>query len=538
MASEHLSPRKLLIQRAIAVLLILCSSLWVAFYTAGPNLGARWGFIDDHEIALFLGRDHKITAEELVPAILSTEVGSPGYTSRYRPGYYITRIGECYLWGDSPRLWYLTRLAIWSLFLLSIALLSYNFGGLSLALIAPPWVGSLTLWVDIWPRMGTAEVYGVLGLGLVLLSSVFYLRLVLMNESVGRFRAAIGLSCLVLGSFFLLGAKENWLIFPLLFLPWIFLLFRRGGIAIKFALAIIAIYWAFLSGAVYLGVSRVGHVYRQNADLLALFDKLEEAILVSWNDIQTPVLISILGLGSLIAIFVFREERGVLSSAFWGGFNIYVLASLTIWQLLFYGQLSTSPPRYLFPYSLIPLFLWINIIWILSNALSALRAPRWALASSQVVLSIYLASVNVNLAALRQLRLFSESNVEITRTATHRMRRILDQSANLGAKSILIDTYAGPREWEFAISTARFMRFFGAPPVYLRAHKPVAKITDPLHKALFKEARKISKDGARNFSGEIFINPLKLKRIFKSPCVSLAIDVRVASPCPVLDQYP
>lgn len=168
------------------------------------NLFAEWWLIDDHELFSFLGSIHNHYGiwDYFNLLIEKTEVGRFGETSRYRPSYYFLRLMELYFFGLNATLFYLVRYIIAILFSLILFSFLRKFLGsiVSISLVLVVW--SYPFWADVFSRMGPAEIYGSLGLALLMLSYVISSS----KKILSAFLRLIGLLILI-------GAKENFVAF-------------------------------------------------------------------------------------------------------------------------------------------------------------------------------------------------------------------------------------------------------------------------------------------------------------------------------------
>lgn len=171
-----------------------------------PNFSAQWYLIDDHEIMDFMGKDHRLSFNEIPEILMRTEVGLHKENGRYRPSYYLLRLLETALWGDNPHLWYSFRIVLFgaSIFI-AWHILSHFFGiivgGLScLTMLSHPF------WSEIWSRLGPAETYCVFGLSLYCLA---FSKLWVQKKSRN---ANLWWGLLALGAVISMGSKENFLL--------------------------------------------------------------------------------------------------------------------------------------------------------------------------------------------------------------------------------------------------------------------------------------------------------------------------------------
>jgi hypothetical protein len=164
----------------------LVSAFGVAFWATGPSFTAKFGPIDDHEPLIWMGPDgHLPWSEFWTTFINKTEIGQWGASGRFRPAYYLFRVGETVLFGNNPWAWYVCVLVMftaacavlgyvaavwlstavngsrasirWSVTLLGSAVCAFLFAG-------------LYAWSAIVGRLGPSEQLGLLATPVVLLS--------------------------------------------------------------------------------------------------------------------------------------------------------------------------------------------------------------------------------------------------------------------------------------------------------------------------------------------------------------------------------
>ena len=197
-------------------------SAMVAVMVFGPNLGARWWIIDDHEIFAAVGPQKSMSLADWATQLRDhTEFGSPGKKAvRYRPAYFLLRLTECLFWGKNPATWYAVRLAIlaasvammWELFWQRLG--SLNASLLLLALLTYPF------WADVWCRLGPAEAYAVFGTAMYLAGIAAVYSTVLPERPAKPSQPVLPWLQMTLGGLVAIGSKENFLV--LLPATWIF----------------------------------------------------------------------------------------------------------------------------------------------------------------------------------------------------------------------------------------------------------------------------------------------------------------------------
>ena len=147
-------------------------------------LNGNLGLIDDHEYLQFLGDDREISWAEVPSLLASTEAGSWGEGTRFRPMYFLLRILQTKLFGLDGALWFGSRLVI---FTLTVTLICFTvwrvvdhilrhrvlpvMEKLGFQLVSSIAVAVLTAsmasWSDIMTRLGPSEIYVAFGFALM-----------------------------------------------------------------------------------------------------------------------------------------------------------------------------------------------------------------------------------------------------------------------------------------------------------------------------------------------------------------------------------
>ena len=168
-----------------AFAMALATSFAVALWATRPSFGAEFGPIDDHEPLIWMGPDGRLGWSEFWKTLMHTEVGAWGGSGRFRPAYYVVRIVQTILFGDNPRAWYASVLVM---FALACAFLGYTaatwvaaaasgmkprirWPTMLVAAAACPFLfAGMYAWSGIVGRLGPAELPGLLGISVALLS--------------------------------------------------------------------------------------------------------------------------------------------------------------------------------------------------------------------------------------------------------------------------------------------------------------------------------------------------------------------------------
>src|SRR5260370_42323078 len=95
--------------------------------------------------------------------LAGSEAGHPAESSRYRPSYYFVRLTETLLWGAHPGLWYLARILMFAVACAALLWVLRKYLSVVENAVLVVYIGTLTMWTDIWPRLGPAHTYARFG---------------------------------------------------------------------------------------------------------------------------------------------------------------------------------------------------------------------------------------------------------------------------------------------------------------------------------------------------------------------------------------
>jgi hypothetical protein len=433
--------------------------LVLALAATSPILDARWGPIDDHEIVGYLGPDHRLSLGEIPAKIAETEAVHPGGSPRYRPSYYVLRIGETALWGGRPGVWYAARVGMLALFLAAIVWVLRSGASVLELLALAGLVGSYGWWADIFLRMGPAEAYGTLGVGLFALGAAAALR---------SPRGVLPGLLLFIGGAIAIGSKENFLIllFPSLWVAW---RSRRRPWLLVASLAT-AGYAVFIGVATFLGVTRHGHVYAEDVSgkgrIAVLVDALRGAF-VEWGKLW---LWGALAWAVIYVTLTLLRRTGAARALLREGWRavvaIALLVGLHVSQVVFYnGHWPPGVARYYFPGALVaPLLLFVGYrLAVRALQLVRLPAPLVALVRLAAV-GLLIWSLPPRFAALRAA---AAKSVRFTGAFTAKVDEIAAAHRRHPDWPIVFESRE-VWDFEFLHSVQQFLRYANVEaPVYL-----------------------------------------------------------------------
>jgi hypothetical protein len=451
--------------------LILIFSAITTFYLWGPELHARWWIIDDHEIHSFIGRNERMPLSQLLPNLLDkTEIGDPAKVGRFRPGYYITRLVECSLWGKNPTSWYAFRMVLFFASLSIAIVLLYRLAGFVPAILIAVLMLSDSYWADIFARLGPAETYAVFGLAIYCLAFTELRQALQSSSPIWKgWRMNCWTALLLVGTFLAAGSKEN---FTLLALPSAYLLYlafrhRKGsaGVMVQAGLLlnvllplgiIIVILSVLSSNGVDVYSNPVSPVHRLKL-VLDFFGNGE------WRNIL-PAGLAAITVGGLLASYklgVDAEGRRVLRHLLYAELLIEMIY---LSQYIFYNGSWPNQTRYDFPGVLL---LYILPVLVLNTAF---RLVPLTLRTTTVVAGIAVLTVwaFTERHDVRKLRKLSLGNVERTEAFTRKIDDVVAEVSRSPRRPVVLEVH-NTDDYEPSSSIALFLYSLGVDnPIQLK----------------------------------------------------------------------
>lgn len=481
-------------------LMLLLFSAIFSFFLVQNNFNAKFGIIDDSDIAYFLGSDKKISLSEFPRIILSTEVGNFGSTLRYRPAYYIMKVTESSIWKDNPHLWYFARYAILTLFLFLLSYIISNFLGIVPAIIFSLFVMTGAYWSGVWARLGPSEIYMVLGLSLY---SFGLLRIIEADmESIFPWLLFL------LGGLVAIGSKENMVI---LAIPSLCLLIYRiihRKLDWKLIIPILHILLALLiSVGIYLAISKTGHDFYDNqigtGGSLALVlrgiirtikdFKIVEIILIGLFLLVSKIIV--LGRINLKEFFSRNIKTIVL---------LIFLCFVYFTQFVFYSGGWPNGTRYDFPGILAKQLFWLICFYLLAKLLLLFNSNK----SKPILLQLNIIFFGLLLISVVNTGYYplikaSENNALITSTFTRNLGELSDLAKGYPGYPLVLKSES-TRDYEAVFSLERFTRFMGVSNLIYLDYKDVnLEKRSGLEKQLSETLTQISKNGTSG-NGTLF----------------------------------
>jgi len=445
--------------------LLVALGVAVSWALIGVLRHGSWAPMEDAEILSWLGSGAHLPLSGFLPALADTEAGHPGFEARYRPVFYVFKIGETLLWGAHPAVWMTVRVlmlgvVVASIWWVMIAVVGPFFGTLLAWLAVTQYY-----WADVWTHNALPEQYAAVAVALMAVAGVRLFATLHRGERAGAALAMMSAATIVA-----VGCKEN---FTALCLPLAvaaaFCLHRRAAGRWAYASVILAIAWScFVLGAALLGVRRggntdiFGHVVTPASRL--------KLLLASWPLRVIAGLAASLVAAAIVRAIVARARPAALAaidrmiaqqSIVGASIGIIFLS-----QVIFYnGQFPSFGGRYDFPGRTLELAFWASAFVAVRQLAEALgwRAftRHLAAAGFAVAIAMYAGSSGFHLhdAAV--------TYVERTDAMREAVRASLAQAPGVPAPVVM--TSGNPSDYETAMFVASLVTVWGAPnPVFLR----------------------------------------------------------------------
>ena len=353
----------------------------------------NFSLIDDHEILFF---HHKFIGlnffEFISNNIQFTELANDSEAKRFRPSYYLLRLTETFFYEDNNRIWYFSRLVIYSYFLVSLALLlKKKFSSVLTFLCLLIIITNQNL-IDIIPRLGTSELYIVLGLAFI-----FNGLLVHKRKNLSSFLINLGVILSV-------GSKELYLCFIIIPAIHLYYCYRRD----KFKNLIIPIIFFLISisYSCYIAYELLTRIdFFNSSNIYGGKLNLESYLGLIKKIFSEFYLLAIL-IFILISIFIIRKSENKYKKEYY--MHASLLTGLIFLSYFFYQGLGLGPSRYNF---IIELFLIIYFFLIIKLIKKIIKPQYLKLfIPSLITLSIFLSIMHLDFIFKRTKNIYEKTN--------------------------------------------------------------------------------------------------------------------------------
>ncbi|MCP4398963.1 MAG: hypothetical protein GY801_16895 [bacterium] len=503
----------------LAPLIILFSCGLLSFYLFGPLLKAQWWSHEDFAIMEFLGEDRALGFSEIPSWLMATEVGKWGESVRYRPSFWKLKLLECWLWGDNPFFWYLTRLLLFFTSLTMLWFMLYSQIGFFYSSVFALFISTFSCWPDIFAWLGPSEPYAIGGLALYAVGFLISWKAIThQTEKENRTFAKVSHLLILLGAFVAIGSKENFviLILPTLLLGCYAFLHKQLHAFMLVVVLIVTQYTLFIGVGIFLAMSKTGgDVYRQevtvHSRLMIVFDQIPHIIQAFYLPV---VLILLLGLGTIISRYYPERRHDYIASLQQYAVVTFFLIAIYLSQNLFYhGQWPTGM-RYDMPGILaLPLFYFFTLLTMMKS-FRFIKIPEKIIHILILVsiIGIYWNSPH-SFKEWGKIRQTSIKYADRTREFTQNIHSIVAQATKFPQMPLIFES-ADISDYEPIFSVRLFLLAYGVHnPLYLYVH-PYSEST--LDSPIKKQAA-INLQLLNQYGGEGFL-PLSQLSSLIEPC--------------------
>lgn len=507
--------------------LILIGSSFLSYFLFGVNLQAKFGIIDDYQIAHYVG-DGRLSLIEIPKYLAETEIIKPGRFPRYRPSYYILRVSEAFLWGRDPFTWYLARILIASSFAGIIWFLLQNWIGLLPAGLLVLYIFTFSTWADIFARLGASETYGSLGISLFLLGLYLLLHKTRIDREV-KLRY-IGWFLITLGAFIAMGVKENFLILatPPIVMFFVALKKRQNWLVALISTILTTSFAVFIAWAIISALADYGTTIR--GESIGLSGRIEVLLMA----MREPVaLLMVITIPILLAIWVFskyvtRNEnlQHIAFAALTAMCSCYVLY---LSQFFFYNGDWPKGNRYDFPGIFYKPFFFLTLAWFFINFLKVYKTERAVYLGLQTGFTIGLALLilQTGFAAIIEQ---GTRNVRTTQAFDARLTQVVNVMRQSPTSAIVIESY-NIGNYESVYGWERYLRAYGVTnPIFLRIHSYSSDTATSIHDRVLASGLENTSQNGRYDQGRNF-SPISQFDGFVHNCFSLHLTGKTETEC-------
>jgi hypothetical protein len=438
-------------------------SIVVSFLYFSPTLNAQLDIIDDH----YYVSSGITTGESTVwnNFITAPEITSFGNFDRFRIVYYLINDVELDVFGLNPIYFYLMNIFVFAFFIFSVFHIAHKYLGAYWATIFTLFISSQKYFAYIFTRLGTAEVWAMLGLALY---SLGFSSLYDKSKDKGNISTWKESVLMFVGAITMIGSKENFAIVGIFVLVLFFVLKNRKKVTLPFAISsvFVLLFNAYQIAHIYITQSSRGVDFKMND--VSFIDRISRIINGAFSgEAQTfSVFIILFFLSVLIfSYFCFRKNtfsqnkdvvKKMIIMPLVAGLTIF---TVYVFNLYVYNGVLYSLHRYAFPSILvIQVLVLVYVLWIsdvhkylnIENSKKTIEVIAHMLLGFFVVMSISTISYSRNL---------SYETVQRTTSFQSDLSKMVEGLKNAPEYPIVFSSYE-PGDHEPLIAVARYLRYF------------------------------------------------------------------------------
>ena len=434
------------------VLVILVASAGLVNHMFRTSLQAKWSFVDDQEIAYYLGSDRKLTLPEAWHIYFNeTEIGKYGSYARFRPAYFAFRLLESWLWRDNLIAWHLTKLGIFTIFIVVFWYLLAEKIGFLVGGLLTFFMAASYYWIDVFVRLGPSEPYGVFGLAAFALG-VYFLYYP-WNVNLSWFLICTGVMIMT-------GSKEN--LFPvlILFILIVFDRFKKHMINLWgwLWIGLTALWNVWILSSILIAIGKTGRdIYQQS---VSPADR-SWILLTALKRWEVAALVGLCLLFLVIGFFTGRRDGQIAGRSIALGASLSFLLIVYLTQFLIYGRDFPNGDRYDFPGLLVGPLTIALLIWYFQQItwLDKWRVYGFIVSGTALLVSAALAYSQMD--GIKLARRESRKYVQATNEFTQDVQKLQSLVERYPDYTLIFQANTPISDYLFAFIYNPFLRYYG-----------------------------------------------------------------------------
>ena len=445
-------------------IVVVIFSIITSFLYFGPTLNSQFDIIDDHYYV-----SSNITSEDATlweNFVTAPEITSFGNYPRFRIIYYLINNAELKIFGLNSVYFYLVNIFVFAFFLFSIFSVVYKYLGGHWATIFTLFVASQKYFAYIFTRLGTAEVWTILGLSMYSLAFSSLYDKSKLDSGGSNWK---DLLLMFAGAIIMIGSKENFTIVGAFVFLLIFILKKRRKLTLPFIISSILILLFNAYQIVHISLTHAARGVDFNMNDVGFLDRLSRLISGAFSgSAQNLSLFIAVCLCSIFifAYFFFQKNKLSLSSAVMnkmilrplvaGGMIVFVY----IFNLYVYSGVLNPLNRYAFPLILfIQILALFYVVWIIDlHKYLKIRININIKEFFYYSVLGFLLVLSIN--AVAYSRQMSFESLERTTSFQNDLRKIAEEVKVYSEYPIVFSTYV-PSDHEPLRSVLRYLRYYG-----------------------------------------------------------------------------
>ena len=454
----------LLKREKLQYFLMVIFSIFISFLYFGRNLKAKMGIIDDHTyIQSGVLQNHSLIWNNFIKA---PEIRSFGNIERFRIIWNLINNIETAFFGLNAPYFYLVELFALSISIFTIFYLVKKNLGIIWAIPFTLFVVGQKYFAFIYTRLGTSEVWTMLGLSIYALAfdSIYH-----KSEEDNKYSDWKECLAMFLGVVLMIGTKENFAVIGVLVLTLLVILYLRKRLTktVIFASIVMLFINIYQFLDIFLSVNKAGvDFYQNNAKPLQRLEIIlkgafsSDALYLSLFFVLVAVSVAIFYCNQRLKGKIKKKDPYIVNYFVRPMAILLILATFYLFNLYIYNGILYTNYRYSFPSIFIgQLLLLLYLRWGYGLWHKNIKKIDPNVFRVYYVAVLIVLSFSV-LTSMQYARQMSSLNVEATTLFQTRLKEIVADIGHNSSSPIVFQTYL-PSDYEPLISVAAYLRYDG-----------------------------------------------------------------------------